>query len=356
LSFWKKIKPAFWDDREEELARGHNFRRIWWINFLVASLITLTPLLILVFYCIDQGYLGDRTLYWLLLIVIPVTLAVIWVATLRQVERLYNLDIHRNEVLKEIVYTHKMASVGRLASGLAHEINNPMAVVREKTGLAQDLIAHHKDEVDWERILGLLGDIQDSSKRAGSITHRLLGFGRHFQMEPEDLDLAQLVDDVTGFFRQKSHYRDIKVAVESQPGLPNMQADRNALEQITFNLLDNAFASVPDGGNIKLSMTSHSGDTIRLTIDDDGPGIDPDDMKHIFEPFFSTRGSQHAGLGLSIVYGIVHKLGGEIHAESEVGEGLTVFVILPLSQKLQQAGAVEEEIGLRALHAPGAGD
>lgn len=351
-----KIKPPFWDHPVEDGQGAMNYRRIWQVNFVVACLVTFAPLAVLAAYCYGTSDSRGMLIWWLIVGCSPVVLAGIFLSTVRQVNRLYELDIHRSEILKEIVYTHRLASVGRLASGVAHEINNPMAVILEKAGLIQDLIARDCEGCDWQRISQLLTGIQENCRRASSITHRLLGFGRHLRLEIEPLDPVQVVREVVGLFKQKSHFKGIAVEINAAEGLPTVPCDRGALEQIVLTMLDNAFEVLDDGGNIQIEVAVTKGDQLKLTFQDDGPGIAKEDLNHLFEPFFSTRQGQHAGLGLSIAYGIVHKLSGEIHVESEPGQGATFTVILPLHPPTGPDHAAEEDIGRWALHARGAGD
>lgn len=356
MPLWKDHRPNFWSHPEDDGRGAMNYRRIWKVNFLVACLMTYLPVLGLALYCQLAAGLSDPLLWWLVLGLAPVIFAVIFFGTVRQVNRLYELDIHRSEVLKEIVYTHRLAAVGRLASGVAHEINNPMAVIREKAGLAQDLIARQKQDTDWQRIDQLLGSIQENCQRASSITHRLLGFGTHMRLEIEELDPLEVVRGVVALFWQKSHYRGISVEVEAAKGLGTVQCDRGALEQIVLTMVDNAFEVLPDGGSIQLGVAVTRGAQLKLSFQDDGPGIAKEELNHLFEPFYSTRQGPHTGLGLSIAYGIVHKLGGEIHVESELGQGATFTVILPLQPPGRMGRKAEEDIGRWALHARGSGD
>ena len=352
----KKIKPHFWDHGDDQDPGALNFRRMWQINFLVACLVTLTPLFLVVWYCFSRGGMAFNGVAWLVGASVPAVLVAILVGTLRQVNRLYRLDVHRSEILREIVYTHKMASVGRLATGVAHEINNPLAVIREKAGLMKDLIKRDREQCDWNRMLALLGSVEENCQRASAITHRLLGLGSHVRLALEELDPVQVIHDVMNLFRQKSHYRGIAVEINAAAGLPPLRCDRRALEQVVLNILDNAFEVLPDGGSINIAVSSQDAGHLRLVFKDDGPGIAKEDLKQLFEPFFSARPGRATGLGLSITYGIVHKLGGEIKVESEKGRGASFILILPLEPPAGRDQAAEESISRWALHAKGPGD
>ena len=333
-----------------------NYRRIWERSFLAAALITLSPVAVMGLYCyLREGRLS-QSLVWLIALMAPLLLAAVYAGTSRQVTRLYRLDVHRSSILREIVYTHKMAAIGRLASGVAHEINNPMAVLREKAGLIQDLIQKDGGRTDLDRVLELIQGILDSSQRASSITHRLLNFGHHLQTGSEEFELGRVVRDVTGLFSEKAKFRGVRVVLEEEAELPPIESDRSLLEQLLFNLLDNAFSAVGDGGAVRIGLSGPWEEMITLEVEDDGPGISEDDLQHIFEPFFSTGGIRNSGLGLSITYGIVHRLGGRIRAESQAGQGARFSVSLPLRHEPDRPRGSEDEITERALHAKGGGD
>ncbi len=356
MSLCRKILPPFWDFPGGDDGEGMNYRRIWQSSFVAAALITLAPVLVLALYCYFRAGVRGPELIWIMVVVVPLLLLAVYVGTVRQVTRLYRLDLYRSNILREIVYTHKMAAIGRLATGVAHEINNPMAVLREKAGLIQDLIHRDGGDCDRDKILELVQGILDSSKRASSITHRLLGFGRQLQSRVEELDLGQVVRDVVGLFSEKAKFRGIEILIEENDKTPLMLSDRSLLEQLLFNLLDNAFSAVGDGGAIRIGLHGSEEETITLSVEDDGPGIAADDLKHIFEPFFSTGGVRNTGLGLSITYGIVHRLSGRIRAESLAGRGAKFTATLPLRPLLKKPDGTEDEITRRALNAKGAGD
>jgi two-component system NtrC family sensor kinase len=353
LGLWGKIIPPFWGHTGADSRTAEHYRHIWQINFITACLVTLTPLAIVAVYDIYTLGEADRGLLWLILAMVPFILIAVYLGTMHQVNRLYQLDLYRNEIQKEIVYSHRLASVGRLAAGVAHEINNPMAVIREKAGLVQDLMERDGAKCDIQYLHRLLDDIQDNCQRASNITHRLLGFGRHLELEIKELNPVKVIQDVVSLFRQKSHYRGISVVIDCSDEELSINCDQGALEQLALTFLDNAFEAVPDGGSIQIEVAGTKGRQLRLAFQDNGPGISRDDLQHLFEPFFSASKGDHAGLGLSIAYGIVRKLGGEIHVESEMGGGATFTVILPQDQPGELDRAAEEEIGRYALRAKG---
>jgi two-component system, NtrC family, sensor kinase len=295
-----------------------------------------------------------------MMVFLAVSILVLFVAvfrgTVKQVTRLYEADLTRATLLREIVYTNKLASIGRLAAGVAHEINNPTAIINEKVGLMRDLVIHDPAALDNERLLGMTETILASVKRVATITHRLLGFARHLPLNIETLQLGPLIRDVLGFLGSEAQHRNITINQETAPGLPAISSDHSLLEQVFLNIINNALDVLSDGGRVDIRLDQPSPKTVRVRVNDDGPGIPTENLGHIFEPFFTTKGEKGTGLGLSITYGIVHKLGGTISVASELGHGTIFTVILPLSCVPDEARAAELEIGEAAMHAKGSGD
>jgi two-component system NtrC family sensor kinase len=169
--------------------------------------------------------------------------------------------------------------------------------------------------------------------RCKKITHRLLGFARHMEIQNESIDLEVLLREVLDFLEKEAEYRDLTVDFEVDPDLPTIVSDRGQLQQVFLNILNNAFAAVSDGGQIGIKIALESSDRVAVTVSDDGIGIAQEHLERIFEPFFTTKKTSGTGLGLSITYGIVKKLGGEIRVQSEVGEGTSFTVSLPVSRE-----------------------
>ena len=131
---------------------------------------------------------------------------------------------------------------------------------------------------------------------------------------------------------KEAEYRGISTIIDFAPGIPSLKSDRGKLEQIFLNLVNNAFAALSDGGHLTFEGRKISEDRIQIDVIDDGCGISPEDIKRVFEPFFSTRTSQGGtGLGLSITYGLVQEIGGTIDVESRPGLGTRFIITLPLN-------------------------
>jgi two-component system, NtrC family, sensor kinase len=250
------------------------------------------------------------------------------------VERIFVADQTRVKTMHQMEHTNRMASIGRLAAGVAHEINNPLAIINEKAGLIKDLLLYGQGvQATPERLSGLADSILGSVERAGTITKRLLSFARHLEVSIEPVNLGKVLEEVLGFLTKEAEYRRIRVDLEVAEGLPVLESDRGKLQQIFLNLVNNAFQAMDDGGHLQVRANLLAADLLEVAVADDGCGIPAADVKRIFEPFFSTKKKKGGtGLGLSITYGLVQELGGQLGVTSELGKGTTFTVRLPLKK------------------------
>ncbi|MCK4462006.1 MAG: ATP-binding protein [candidate division Zixibacteria bacterium] len=248
------------------------------------------------------------------------------------VNRLRESDIRRARIHHNLEYTNKMVTLGRLAAGVAHEINNALAIINEKAGLVRDIATHTEDFPRRDKILGIVDSITTSVDRCSRVTRRLLGFGRRMDAQKERVDLASLVNDVLEFQKTEAIYRRIQIDIDVAPDTQSIESDRGQLQQVFLNLISNAYAAVEDGGRIDITISQPNSNEVAVTISDDGAGIPENDLKSIFEPFFSTKGEAGTGLGLSITRDLVEKLGGLIEVTSEVGKGTRFTVNLPVDK------------------------
>jgi len=238
----------------------------------------------------------------------------------------------REEAIAQTQHSGRLASIGRLGAGVAHEINNPLAIINEKAGLMKDILLMSKDaHIDKEKFIGLIQAIADSVTRCKTITQRLLGFARRMDVRHEEIDLNDTIREVIEFLDKEILYRNIRLETRLKEDLPRIISDKGQLQQVFLNIINNAIDAVEDGGQIMVSTELRNPDRIRVSINDNGQGIAKEKIKHIFEPFYTTKErGKGTGLGLSITYGIVDRLGGSIQVESEVGAGTTFHVELPI--------------------------
>ncbi len=245
------------------------------------------------------------------------------------VNRIKEADHNREVAFRELQHHHKLSSIGRLAAGVAHEINNPLAIINEKAGLIKDIIEYSPDFAQKEKFSTLVGAVLQSVNRCRTITHRLLGFAKRMEVEIEKLDLNELLLEVLGFLEKEALYRNVDIRLELAEDLPWIDSDRGQLQQVFLNILNNAMAAVEDEGQIAITTWEKDANTIAASIQDNGCGMSDETCRQIFEPFFTTKKEQGTGLGLSITYGIVKKLGGDIEVESKENEGTIFKIFLP---------------------------
>ena len=272
--------------------------------------------------------LRNRLIWFLVISVLVLLLVILWGSTY-MVNRIRQADMRRAQMLHQIQYTSKMATIGRLAAGVAHEINNPLAIINENAGLLVDLTSLSDDFPNKQRVLRCVTAVIKSVERCSTITHRLLGFGKRMDTKTETIDLSPLIKEVLGFLEKEASYRSITIEFHIDGDVPTIESDRGQLQQVFLNIVNNAFEAVDKGGRLDISIARAEPDGVEVTVCDNGDGIPEENLQQIFDPFFTTKKEYGTGLGLSITYGIVEKLGGKISVQSRVGEGTCFTVVLP---------------------------
>lgn len=257
--------------------------------------------------------------------------------------RIRESDSKRMDLLTEAEHSHKLAAMGRLAAGVAHEINNPLSVIDQKAGLIEDLVDFsdefpHKDKIS----LSIIG-IHDGIQRCKVITHRLLGFAHKMDTQIEFIQLNDLLLEVISFLKKEALHHQIKLELQLSQELPKIESDIGQLQQIFLNIINNGIDAVGLDGKIIIESKQIDEDYIQVTVSDSGTGIEPETLKHIFDPFFTTKATgEGTGLGLSITYGLVKRLGGAIHVDSAPDSGTTFKIILPLHHQAISNGDDEK--------------
>ena len=248
------------------------------------------------------------------------------------VNAIHAADQKRVMMLHEIEYSEKMASIGRLAAGIAHEINNPLAIINEKAGLIQDLFMIKEQYKKDVKLLGLIASIVSSVERCSLITRRLLSFARQSDAAVTRINLRKIIAEVLSFLGKEPEYRSIVININVEDGLDDIVSDKGKLQQVLLNIIKNAFAAVDDGGHLEITARKAGDKSVELAIRDDGCGIPPEDLAKIFEPFFTTKGGRGGtGLGLSITYGLISEMGGSIRVACEKDKGTSFIITLPLT-------------------------
>ncbi len=271
-------------------------------------------------------------LFVISVISIIIGIIVTTVMTQTVVNRIKKSDQEREEAISKTEHASKMATIGRLAAGVAHEINNPLAIINEKAGLMKDILEVSGDlSQNKDKFIGLITGIFDSVNRCRTITHRLLGFSRRMDIGHDRIDLNDAITEVMGFLEKEISYRNISLGLNLNKDLPKVVTDKGQIQQVFLNILNNAMDAVEEGGLIEVSSSVKDERFVRVSIRDNGSGIPKDKLKHIFEPFYTTKESgKGTGLGLSISYGIVQRLGGTILVESEIKKGTSFIIEIPI--------------------------
>ena len=245
------------------------------------------------------------------------------------VRHIQESDEKRGTALREAQYANKLASVGRLAAGVSHEINNPLAIINEKAGLMKDFIERNEAFPEKKKFIGLISSILKSVDRSKVITHRLLSFAKRMDVNLEGMDLSEVLTEVVGFLEREAFHRNIDLRLDFDPTVPKIVSDKGQLQQVFLNIINNAFEAVENGGVVHIVTSIKDDNHAQVIIKDNGQGIPEEYLPQIFEPFFTTKKKYGTGLGLSITYGIVKKLGGDLTVESKEGIGTTFTVIIP---------------------------
>ena len=225
--------------------------------------------------------------------------------------------------LEQLRHSERLAMLGRISSGLAHELGTPLNVVSGRAKMISSGDLKPEEVVDSARI------VREQAERMTGIIRQLLDFARRPGGKRQPQHLAPLVGAVVRMLEPTARGARVELVFTAQDDLPQVEVDRNQLEQVLLNLTMNAIQAQPDGGQVRIHVGRRDGD-LAITVADDGDGIEPDNLAKIFEPFFTTKSAgKGTGLGLSIVQGIVEEHGGTIDAASEPGRGTEFTVVLP---------------------------
>ena len=251
--------------------------------------------------------------------------------TKRVFVRLEKIDMEKLQLSEQLVRSDRLAAIGKLASGIAHEINNPLAVISEKAGWMGDLLTEEdvKNSPNYSELFKSTQDIKKHVQRGKKVISRLMGFARKEEMAYKNVDINSVLDETHDFLNKKAMFRNIALMKEFQPDLPSIVTDGAQLQQVFINIVNNAIDAINKDGVIRLITKAQDGGVI-VSISDTGPGMPEKIKKKIFDPFFTTKlVGKGTGLGLSTSYHIVEKLGGRLTVESEVGKGTIFHITLP---------------------------
>jgi len=260
----------------------------------------------------------------------------------RLVNRISQSDKEKESAVKkeemmsqQVIETGKLASVGELAAGIAHEINNPVAIMIEEAGWVGDLLeeedlngSDNKDE-----LFRALNQIRTQGRRCKEITHKLLSFARKTDSRIVEISVTNLLSEIAYLSSQRAKYSNVEIKTNFEENLPPVPASETEMQQVFLNLVNNAMDAMEKTGGIITLGAKQAGNSIVVTVSDNGPGIADANIARVFDPFYTTKPvGKGTGLGLSICYGIINKIGGDINVHSTKGEGATFEIRFPINQ------------------------
>ncbi|MBT3317285.1 PAS domain S-box protein [bacterium] len=247
---------------------------------------------------------------------------------------------NRLKLQEDLIQTERLAAIGKMAAGVAHEINNPLAIIEMISGVIDEtLVDAEIDAESRSELREAVDSLLLQTRRCASITHSLLGFSRKSKGAKISVKVTDILDELIALMRPELRRIDVTISKDFTQDLPLIETDITLLEQVLVNLVRNALDAIeekaPDspelGISAELCEDPDEGARIAITITDNGIGIEEDNLNQIFDLFYTSKPpGKGTGLGLSIVHNILNKLGGDISVESEVGVGTSFTLMLPI--------------------------
>jgi len=249
------------------------------------------------------------------------------------INRIKKTDLENATNSDMLLQANKMIALSKMAAGIAHEVNNPLAAIAEKAGWMKDLLAEEdiagsKNFIEFNESVD---KIEQHVDRARKIIHNLLGFARRMEPAKEKININNLLDETTGFLENEARYVNIHIEKQYAENVPVITSDLSQIQQVVLNLLNNAIDAIGHDGTVTVSTRyNEKTEEVEINVADTGKGIPEGDLNKIFDPFFTTKEvGKGTGLGLSISYSIIEKLGGKLKVQSKVGTGTVFTLLLP---------------------------
>ncbi len=272
---------------------------------------------------------------WKIMVLSAVILIIVSLVIIHRARQLVIVQIESDQTRAQLEHASKLASVGELAAGIAHEINNPLAVISEETGLMKDYLnPEFEKNLSREQMIEHLDTIHEAVFRCRDITRKLLKFVRKSDVDLKPQNVHSLLDDVVdGILGDELSVSNTEIIRNYDPQIPEIITDGNQLQQVILNIINNASDAI-GGRPGRITIETKLDRDVYIAISDTGCGMTADQMNQVFMPFFTTKEvGKGTGLGLSVSYGIVKNLGGTIMVESEYGRGSTFTIVLPVKFK-----------------------
>lgn len=246
----------------------------------------------------------------------------------------------------ELIHVERIASLGKLSSSVAHEINNPLSGILTYTKLVhKQLSEDHMGEEEKASMLKYLKVIEEETKRCGDIVKGLLDFSRKDQLDHKDHHLHKVLREAYLLMEHQMHMSNNNFRMDLAAGKDLINCSENQIKQACIAILLNAAEAVYENGEILIRTSNPDDESILLEIKDNGVGIAAEDIPHVFEPFYSAKQKASGiGLGLAIVHGIVQSHKGRVEVISELGKGTTISIVLPLIKNPAEPKGPGEQI------------
>jgi len=241
----------------------------------------------------------------------------------------------RKQMQAQLLQASKMAAIGELAAGVAHEINNPVGVISGAAEQLQFLLDRSREQPGdmIDSFLKHIETIREHADRCKRITQGLLNFARKSEIRNAEVDVGKLVSETLALMENRALSEKKTIETDIPAELPPLTADPHLLGQVFLNFVNNALDAVDEGGRVSIRARAEDG-KIAIEVSDDGGGITEENLKKIFDPFFTTKPiGKGTGLGLSICFGIVERMGGTVSVQSKPGAGTTFTVRFPTEPK-----------------------
>ncbi|HYR01880.1 MAG TPA: ATP-binding protein, partial [Syntrophobacteria bacterium] len=263
----------------------------------------------------------------------------------RIIGRMERMDVEKSQLSNQLIVAERLAELGEMSAGFAHEINNPLQIIQAEQTLAEMILAEMRDRgdlktsdsQDLEQVLDSIRQIQVQVGRCGQITRGILDFARREEPLLQTCDFRSFIPQVIGLVERKATVNGIVIKQEIAADAPPLRADPGQLQQVMLNLFNNAVDAIvakhgPAGGELRIGVRPSGDSRAEITVTDNGSGISPENLTKIFTPFFTTKPvGKGTGLGLAVCYGIINKMGGTIQVSSTPGKGTTFTIYLPIS-------------------------